>query len=263
MRHPRYGKLVGMWSALVSWLTVAIVVPVLIGIGVGVMSMTPPEFRLAKACFTFAAILLLLRAGWWVALVGGSASSRAIFCFLVFGLAGLLWVESIHWVERRRLAYIEGRKLTQSSAPVTRTPATDVERFNRERLRVEQEQLALNYLPSVAVIYQDKRVNIFNQGRTNLYLWGATYGDLPVTVDKEPRVIAPGICYYLFAENIEKQMLDHLQNNQEGFTTFHVFVTTQDSKRHTIKGRFLGKISGGTVAIHTQAIGTLDGWVNK
>lgn len=252
-----------MWSALVSWLTVAIVVPVLIGIGVGVMSMTPPEFWLAKACFTSAAILLLLRAGWWVAFVQGSASSHAIFCFLVFGLAGLLWVESIHWVERRRLAYTEAPKPTRSAAPVTRIPATDVERFNQERLRVEQEQLALNYLPSVAVIYQDKRVNIFNQGRTNLYLWGATYGDLPVTVDKEPRVIAPGIYYYLFAENIEKQMLDHLQNNQEGFTTFHVFITTQDSKKHTIKGRFLGKIFGGTVAIHTQTIGTLDGWVNK
>jgi hypothetical protein len=41
-----------MWSVLFAWYTVAIVVPVLMGIGVGVLSMTPPHYTIAKTCFT-------------------------------------------------------------------------------------------------------------------------------------------------------------------------------------------------------------------
>ena len=136
-------------------------------------------------------------------------------------------------------------------------------RFFTATSKTYQEQAALNFVPSVGVIYEGKVVKIFNQGRTNIYLWGATYGDLPVNIDPEPRLIAPGIWYGLFLEGLEKQFLDHLRDGQEGFTTFHIFVATQDSKKYTIKGQFLCKVSNGGARVFTQTIGAFDGWANK
>ena len=48
---------------LAGWGVVAVLVPILIGVGIGVLSMAPPEFTIAKVCFTTSAILLVVKTG--------------------------------------------------------------------------------------------------------------------------------------------------------------------------------------------------------
>ena len=94
-----------MWAILASWITVAAVVPVLIGIGVGVMSMNPPEYSVAQVSFTLAALILLGRAGWWIAFEKGDGYSPFqlyLFTFFVFGIVGTLWVVSVSWVSSKQ-----------------------------------------------------------------------------------------------------------------------------------------------------------------
>ena len=86
-----------LWSIFGSWITVGIVVPVLIGIGVGVMSMSPPDFMIAKASFSVAALVLAARVAWWLGMELPANITRThvvIFAFAVFGGIGALWISS-------------------------------------------------------------------------------------------------------------------------------------------------------------------------
>jgi hypothetical protein len=93
-----------LWAIVGSKITVGIVVPVLIGIGVGVMSMTPPDFVVAKIAFCAASLVLALRVAWWLGIELPDGTSRAhaiIFAFIVFGAIGALWFGSLVWVDGR------------------------------------------------------------------------------------------------------------------------------------------------------------------
>jgi hypothetical protein len=96
-----------MWAALVSWTCVSIVVVAVIGIGIGVLSMNPPHYQIAQACFSFSAALLLGRVGWWIAFEQSSAVSvfhRIAFTVVVFAAIGVLWEESIRWLTGLQLS---------------------------------------------------------------------------------------------------------------------------------------------------------------
>ena len=89
-----------MWTALVSWGTVALLITVLIGIG-SVLSMNPPHHTIAQVCFTVSAIALLGRLGWWIAFdqpPDTASLQRGVFAFCIFGAVGMLWAQSVVWV---------------------------------------------------------------------------------------------------------------------------------------------------------------------
>jgi hypothetical protein len=113
-----------LWSILASWITVGIVIPVLIGIGVGVMSMSPPDFVVAKAAFCAAALVLAARVAWWLGMELPADTTRThavIFAFTVFGGIGALWIGSLGWVDGRRL-------LSQPKQAATHKPTTTEEK---------------------------------------------------------------------------------------------------------------------------------------
>ena len=117
--------------------------------------------------------------------------------------------------------------------------------------------------PEVLLLYQDKRIEIHNPGPRTLYLWGGAYGDSKVSLDSSPpRVIVPGAYYYLFVDSFERQLRTGLarKHMREATTPFHAFVTTEDSKKYTIRGILLGKIADGILSVHTQILPTLEGW---
>jgi hypothetical protein len=119
-----------------------------------------------------------------------------------------------------------------------------------------------DFIPSVDVIYQNKQIQVHNRGRTNLYLWGAAYGNADVPIDKEPVMVAPGIYYYFSAEMMENQMLSRLKDGEEGTTPFRAFATNEESKKMTIRANIVGKVSNRTVAIRTQVLPIINGWEN-
>lgn len=87
-----------------GWGTIGVVVPVLIGIGVGVMSMTPPEFGIAKIFLTTAAVVLCAKTLIWLIATDASRPERILVGLLILGLGGPLWVESWRWIDLRKNA---------------------------------------------------------------------------------------------------------------------------------------------------------------
>jgi hypothetical protein len=94
-----------MWKQIVSWTVVAIVVTALIGLGANSMSMTPPEFGIAKICFMLSAVVLSLRTAYWLARTESRWWERIMLTFVLSGLIGVLSVESWRWVSHRQSAF--------------------------------------------------------------------------------------------------------------------------------------------------------------
>jgi hypothetical protein len=114
-----------MWGALFNWVTVSIVVTVLIGIGVGVLSMAPPHYIIAQFCFSLAGLLLLSRTAWWIAFeqsANTNAWQRGLFVVIVFGAIGFIWLRSIEWVQE--LPKDSGAKPSQQEDHKAATPFT-------------------------------------------------------------------------------------------------------------------------------------------
>ncbi len=105
-----------MWAFVSNWITITVVVPVIIGIGWGALSMNPPEHIIAQVSFSLAAIILLIRTGWWMAFEQhGSIPQLTLFSFIIFGIIGSLWLVSIRWVRGR-----EHKPLTTTSINITK-----------------------------------------------------------------------------------------------------------------------------------------------
>jgi len=106
-----------MWNILASWVTVGVVIPILITIGIGVLSMTPPEFTTAHICFSLSAVILMARLGWWLAFEHPASQFQSIvFAFIIFGIIGCLWLISMRWVSERE------HKFTKSTAEISNPP---------------------------------------------------------------------------------------------------------------------------------------------
>ena len=128
----------------------------------------------------------------------------------------------------------------------------------------DSNSVNLDYVPRVALIYRDKKIEIHNDGRTNLYLWGGAYGDANVPPDKgEPRLIAPTAYYYLFVDKLEDQFHAAIGENGEKIIPFHAFITAEDSHKYTLRGELLGKVVDGVVSVHAQSLRPLDGWIKQ
>jgi hypothetical protein len=84
-----------------SWVFIGFVVPVGIGIGIGVMSMDPPAFQIAKVCFSLNTFFLGIGVGQWLISANFSIRERILLGFIIFGIIGPLWVESLRWVHSR------------------------------------------------------------------------------------------------------------------------------------------------------------------
>ena len=71
-----------------------------------------------------------------------------------------------------------------------------------------QGQLALFYEPSLNVVWNpgNHRVNVINNGRTNVQLWGYKLGSAPEVIDRASRVISPNAGFELEFTGFYPQM---------------------------------------------------------
>jgi hypothetical protein len=86
---------------LFSWTVVGVVSVLVLGVGFGVMSMSPPAFLMAKMCFTAAAIIFMARVGFWLASTSAPTFERLVLTLLICGIGGTCWVELLRWVDGR------------------------------------------------------------------------------------------------------------------------------------------------------------------
>jgi hypothetical protein len=101
-----------LWKQLTTWPVVSAFVLLGVGSGIGVLSMTPPLFVLAKMCFIGAAILLWLKSIHWLVVSRATRAERMILAFLIFGLSGMVLVETVRWISRNQVEVLAAKTAT-------------------------------------------------------------------------------------------------------------------------------------------------------
>lgn len=112
----------------------------------------------------------------------------------------------------------------------------------------------LPFVVSAEIAYDQnmKRVNIYNKGQTNIYLWGTKLGDGPKVVEQDPRLITPSGFYYLLADSLEGDLRKALGKESEVQGRFTIYLTSQNDVKYTVSTLLFGKASGDKFTIHTQ-----------
>ena len=72
-----------------------------LGYGLRVMGLTPPDFQIARACFSIAALLSLVPFGAWIIIAQWPISKKIIIAFIICGTIGAIWAFLIGRVESR------------------------------------------------------------------------------------------------------------------------------------------------------------------
>jgi hypothetical protein len=90
-------------SVLANWPLVSAVVGACITIGIGVLSMTPPQYFVARIALSLGAVILLARSTWYLGSeAGGMATAPRVFgAVALFALVGGLWVGALVWINSR------------------------------------------------------------------------------------------------------------------------------------------------------------------
>lgn len=110
----------------VLWTITGIVVSVLVGVAIGMVGLTPPEFYFAKACFYLSAIILGITTFIWAFVVKSKFSSISII-ILVFLFIGISLPKAIDWVNKREMLSISTHKpppKPPENPPITATLGT-------------------------------------------------------------------------------------------------------------------------------------------
>lgn len=121
---------------------------------------------------------------------------------------------------------------------------------------INQSLYEMHFTPSVAVIWNpdDKRVHIINTGKENIWLWGIRFGNGQKMVEKEGRLISPGTFYYLFAEDIEREILDKVAPEEDRILPLEVYIKDGAQRPNIVKVLLTVRVSSGKMTIHAQTI---------
>jgi hypothetical protein len=117
-----------------------------------------------------------------------------------------------------------------------------------------QKQLALNYALSVDLIYAGDQLQIWNRGKTNIYLWGNKYSGA-IDFAKAPMQITPAGNYYLLANVLQSAIHKQLGENGEARVPFDLYLTSEDNKKYVVHNTLWEIVKDGAITIHTQTHG--------
>ncbi len=112
----------------------------------------------------------------------------------------------------------------------------------------------LPFVVSTDVTYDQstKRINIYNKGQTNIYLWGTKVGSGSKVMETDPRLITPSGSYYLLAESVESDLSKALDGQSEVKGLLTIYLTSQNDIKYIVSTVVLGKLSDNQLTIHTQ-----------
>ncbi len=98
---------------------------------------------------------------------------------------------------------------------------------------INENLLNLNYFPSIEVAYtpKKKRLQIYNKGNSNIWLWGTKYMDTKPNIKDKPVLITPNGSYYILAEKFESIVKTQVGKDGETFVPFDLFI--EDSNKTT------------------------------
>ena len=148
--------------------------------------------------------------------------------------SALVFLSAIYW------PHIEQRFGYGPKTAVTATPA-----------------IPLDYAVALHLIYTNHRFQVYNDGKTNLSLWGSQMGNGPQDILREPRIISPSPTTYYFipGESFEKECRAKIPNDQMHREYLNLFLTDALGYRHVARFILLIQRNNAVISVDTQLVG--------
>ena len=118
-----------------------------------------------------------------------------------------------------------------------------------------ERQQAFNYLPSVALAYQNQRLVVENHGRTDIHLWGSRLADSYRLIESQPRILAPGSFYYLITDKFREMARGKIGENAEANVPFEIYLMNAHGEPFVARFNLWIVTKDGAFDIHSQMIG--------
>jgi hypothetical protein len=88
-----------MLEPILGWPVLGFIIALLIGAGFSVLSMGPPRYRIAEACFSIAGLILWAKFAYWAVTSNSSLRERIFVSFVIFGISGALLIWGLSWID--------------------------------------------------------------------------------------------------------------------------------------------------------------------
>ena len=124
-----------------------------------------------------------------------------------------------------------------------------------KQYEINQQLVELEHQPSVEVAATDERIQIFNKGKHNIWLWGSETELSVKTLEKKPRLITPQGFYYIPLEPFKQSVLQRVGNQGEARINVDLFVSTVGDRKYVVKNIFYCTVADGKVTVHSQTVG--------
>jgi hypothetical protein len=191
-----------------------------------------------------------------------------VWVIVLIGLELVLAVVAIitGWIEaNKQMSVLD--KLNESSAATagTLTALRDAQEASLETQKQTlenivamntalQDELGLNYAISVVLTYDDgqRSLNLFNNGKTNIWLWGTKLSNQRPTLEKEGRVIAPTGYYYFDFTSNRQEFAQKLPKGSESRIPFDVYLKTANGKPYVVETLLVASWQSDALQIRTQ-----------
>ncbi len=109
---------------------------------------------------------------------------------------------------------------------------------------------------AIHLLYRDKQFQIFNDGETNLQLWGTHLDNGPRTIDPEPRFISPrGGMYFIRSDALEREVLSKVSDSSGTSVRFELFLKNDVNEEYVASFILVIHVRNHVVSIDTQMVG--------
>jgi hypothetical protein len=117
-----------------------------------------------------------------------------------------------------------------------------------------QTQLALNYAVSVEITFDvgQQRVNIHNNGNTDITLWGDRLDNQPPVYEKDPKIITHGGFYYVLAGTLYDELRGKLAAGSKATFPFEVYMKDAKGQKYMARCVFVADHGFIPMQVHAQ-----------
>ena len=115
-----------------------------------------------------------------------------------------------------------------------------------------ENEMALNYMMDVDLIYAGGQLQVWNRGKTEISLWGDKYDAGPRDISGNPVFISPTTNYYLLTNNLERNIREKLGQNNEDRVSFDLYLQSANGRKYIMHTTLWEIVKDGQITIHTQ-----------
>lgn len=122
-------------------------------------------------------------------------------------------------------------------------------------IKDSKETLDLNYLPSIDVQYNapNEDIQVYNRGKTNLYIWGSIFNNEKQSADGVGRLISPnGLPYHFPGKDLNQILAGLLNGNENVYVPFELLFKDNRGEKYISKHYFY--VQQTAIDIQTTAI---------